>query len=164
MTALVIGYGNTLRGDDGAGPAVAEAVAALGLPGVRVLAVPQLTPELAELLAEACLALFVDASAEKAGEVEVLPVQPAQGTASLCHTSDPGVLLALAWALYGACPPASIVRVPAVCFQFGATMSPPASRGIAEGVREVVRLLGISGIMRSPLSSPVGNPPAGACR
>jgi hypothetical protein len=35
--APVIGYGNTLRGDDGIGPAVAEAVAALGLPGVRVI-------------------------------------------------------------------------------------------------------------------------------
>ena len=31
---LVIGYGNTLRGDDGVGPKVAEAVAALALPGV----------------------------------------------------------------------------------------------------------------------------------
>ena len=32
---LVIGYGNTLRGDDGLGPRVAEAVAALNLPGDR---------------------------------------------------------------------------------------------------------------------------------
>jgi len=32
---LIIGYGNTLRGDDGAGPRVAEAVAGWGLPNVR---------------------------------------------------------------------------------------------------------------------------------
>ena len=30
---LVIGYGNTLRGDDGVGPRVAEAVEKLNLPG-----------------------------------------------------------------------------------------------------------------------------------
>ena len=31
---LVIGYGNTLRQDDGVGPKTAEAIAALNLPGV----------------------------------------------------------------------------------------------------------------------------------
>ena len=60
--ALVIGYGNTLRGDDGIGPAVAEAVAALGLPGVRVIVAHQLTPELAADLADAQLVVFVDAA------------------------------------------------------------------------------------------------------
>ncbi|HEY9173382.1 MAG TPA: hydrogenase maturation protease, partial [Verrucomicrobiae bacterium] len=50
---LVIGYGNTLRRDDGIGPKVAEAVAELNLPGVRSLACPQLTPELAEPIAHA---------------------------------------------------------------------------------------------------------------
>ena len=34
---LVIGVGNPDRGDDGVGPAVASRVAALGLPGVRVV-------------------------------------------------------------------------------------------------------------------------------
>ena len=37
---LVIGYGNTLRGDDGVGPRVAEAIEKLNLPGVRTLDLP----------------------------------------------------------------------------------------------------------------------------
>ena len=34
---LVLGVGNPTRGDDGAGPCVAEQVAALGLPGIEVV-------------------------------------------------------------------------------------------------------------------------------
>ena len=55
MTAdlVVIGYGNELRGDDGAGPRVARAVAAHNLPGVQIITAHQLTPEMADGLAEA---------------------------------------------------------------------------------------------------------------
>ena len=44
---LVIGYGNTLRRDDGVGPKVVEALATENLPGVQPLVCPQLTPEIA---------------------------------------------------------------------------------------------------------------------
>ena len=47
---MVIGYGNTLRSDDGVGPLVAEAVHELVLPDVQTLAAGLLTPELADLL------------------------------------------------------------------------------------------------------------------
>ena len=60
-TILVIGYGNTLRSDDGVGPRVAMAVASREWPGFNAIAVQQLTPELAEPLAAAELAIFVDA-------------------------------------------------------------------------------------------------------
>jgi hydrogenase maturation protease len=84
VTVVVIGYGNTLRGDDGAGPAVAQAIADRALPGVRSLAVPQLTPELAEIVAEANLVVFVDAAlmAEDDG-IRAVSVQPAQRLESL---------------------------------------------------------------------------------
>jgi hydrogenase maturation protease len=152
-TAVVIGYGNPLRGDDGAGPEVAAEVARLGLPGVRALAVPQLTPELAEALAGARLAVFVDAwmgpkaaaqgvwgrSAPNA--VEALSVQAVGRPAFLGHTCDPGSLLALAEAVYGTCPPAWIIHIPAFCFPFGAGLSPGARRGATAAIREVVRLV-----------------------
>ena len=57
---LVIGYGNTLRSDDGAGQRVAELVAEWKLPNVRSLPVHQLTPELAEPISQAELVIFVD--------------------------------------------------------------------------------------------------------
>ena len=45
---LVIGYGNSLRRDDGVGPRVAEAIEALNLPGVQTLVCQLLSPEHAE--------------------------------------------------------------------------------------------------------------------
>jgi hydrogenase maturation protease len=164
MTAVVIGYGNTLRSDDGAGPAVADAVAALRLPGVRVVAVHQLTPDLAELLADARPAVFVDAAIESPyGYVEVRRVQPAQQNGSLGHTSDPGVLVALASAVYGVCPPTWIVRVPVASFQLGTGLSRCASDGVAEAVREVLHILARSEVMPVPACAQAGSPRAGAC-
>src|SRR5262245_30725916 len=58
-SVVVVGYGNELRGDDAVGPRVAQAVAAWDLPGVCGLAIHQLTPELAEILAAAARAIFV---------------------------------------------------------------------------------------------------------
>src|SRR5436305_5490516 len=76
-TVVVIGYGNTLRGDDAAGPRAARAVASWDLPGVIAKAVPQLTPELAELVAAAHLAVFVDARLAADGDpVEFRPIEP----------------------------------------------------------------------------------------
>ena len=49
---LVIGYGNEPRGDDAIGPQVAQCVSAWSRPEVVGLAVHQLTPELAALLAD----------------------------------------------------------------------------------------------------------------
>jgi len=63
---LIIGYGNTLRGDDGAGPRVAEVVAGWSLPNVRAISAAQLTPELAEALAGAEVVIFVDAQVSQA--------------------------------------------------------------------------------------------------
>lgn len=142
IEAVVIGYGNTLRGDDAAGPIVAEAIAALGLPRVRTLIAPQLTPELAEVLAEAGVAVFVDAAEMPDPErVEVVSVAAAGRSQSLGHTSDPGVLLALAVAVYGRCPPACLVRIPAASFALGAGLSPITRRACAAAVQEIVRLV-----------------------
>jgi hydrogenase maturation protease len=60
---LIIGYGNPLRGDDDVGwEAASRLAAALPSEAVHILAVHQLTPELAEAVSEADLLIFVDAS------------------------------------------------------------------------------------------------------
>jgi Ni,Fe-hydrogenase maturation factor len=59
---LVIGVGNDLRGDDGAGRAVVEQVTRAAVPGVRAIWSQQLVPELVEPLATARLIVFVDAT------------------------------------------------------------------------------------------------------
>lgn len=67
---LLIGYGNTLRSDDGVGPSVVEAIDQRQLLGVRSLTCHQLGPELAADLATAGRVLFVDARWQTAAETE----------------------------------------------------------------------------------------------
>lgn len=58
--AVVIGLGNVFRRDDGIGPAVAAAVDAIGMPGVRVVC-PAETTAILDAWAGARLAVVVDA-------------------------------------------------------------------------------------------------------
>jgi hydrogenase maturation protease len=127
---LVIGYGNELRGDDGAGPRVARAVAGWGLPGVRSLAVHQLAPELAEEMARAERVAFVDAAAGAEGVVCWRRLRAATGPARLGHASDPAWLLGLARLLYGRSPEAWLATAPARDLGYGAGLSPEAARGV----------------------------------
>ena len=129
---LVIGYGNAIRGDDGAGLRLAEAVEALHLPGVRVIACHQLTPDLAEPLAGARAALFADARpAIDEAPVEIFPVLPETKGGFSLHSGSPAGLLALAQALYGRCPPAWCVAIPAVDFNLGEMLTETARHGVA---------------------------------
>lgn len=138
---LVIGYGNELRSDDGAGPATARAVDELGLPGVRALALPQLTPDLACEIAEARAVIFVDARpAEGPCAVEVLALVPSAPRPVGSHASDPQALLALAHALYGRCPPAWLVAVPGAQFDLGTELSPVTQAAVAEAVQHIQAL------------------------
>lgn len=106
-SAVVIGYGNSLRGDDGLGWMVADLLAdgRPAWPGVEVIRTHQLTPELAHTVAHCTLAVFVDAACDLApGQVavrRVLPAAPRGG--SLGHHFDPPQLLHYAHALYGQC-------------------------------------------------------------
>jgi hydrogenase maturation protease len=138
---LVIGYGNELRGDDGAGPRVARAVADWGDPEVKALAVHQVAPELAAELAEAERVVFVDAAVD-AGAVCWRHVPAAAGPVSLGHTSDPGWLLALAQALDGRAPAAWLVTIPAGRLGFGDILSPQTEWGVAAVLHQLATLSG----------------------
>lgn len=152
---LVIGYGNTLRGDDAAGPRAAEAIAALALPGVRVLSCHQLTPELAEPLAEAQRAVFVDAAVDRPRTVRLRPLKPQTAARPASHATDPRALLALARELFGRAPRAWWLTIPAARFDFGETLSPLTRRGIALAVNRIRALAGVQrGMARSARRSP----------
>ncbi|PJF48943.1 MAG: hydrogenase maturation protease [Chloroflexi bacterium] len=144
---LIIGYGNTLRQDDGAGPRVAEIVASWHLPNVRAISMHQLTPELADALASAEVVIFVDARradphVQPPADVTFTAIGAAEdGTrAADTHTSDPRRLLALTQQLYGRCPQAWLVSVPGVDFDFGESLSERARQGVEVALRRI-RLL-----------------------
>ncbi|MGO8675189.1 MAG: hydrogenase maturation protease [Limisphaerales bacterium] len=137
---LVIGYGNTLRRDDGVGPGVAEAVAALGLPGVQTLACALLTPELAEPVARAGMVVFVDAAVDAPREVQLRRLEPADSARILAHAADPRTLLALARDVFGHAPPAWWLTIPIEDLGIGEELSAMARSGSEVAVREIQRL------------------------
>lgn len=122
---LVVGYGNTLRRDDGVGPHIADTVASWNIPGLEALAMHQLTPELAPRFAAVARVIFVDAALHTP-QVELRPVSPGPATQALGHACSPSWLLGLTQALYGSCPEAWLLTVPVVDLGFGEELSLPA--------------------------------------
>jgi hydrogenase maturation protease len=165
MKILAIGYGNTLRGDDGVGPLVAERLAAQNLPNLESLAVPQLMPELAADMAQVEIVLFIDAcvgegnrnqSPPELGDLGsnckkvatspisfqplIKPLFPAPSVIRLDHAWSPSVLLHLSKTLYGANPSAYQILIPVVQFDYGATLSAIARNGMNQAI-EIIQTI-----------------------
>jgi hydrogenase maturation protease len=134
---LVIGYGNSLRGDDGVGPRVAEAIEASQLPGVRVLVSQQLSPEQADLVARARRVIFVDAAVDDTSSVKFRQLEPGQTTQLMAHAADPRTLLALARDVFGRAPEAWWLTIPAMNLGFGQDFSPETEAGFHAAVRQI---------------------------
>ena len=144
QNVLVIGWGNELLGDDAAGRRVAQALEEESLPGVEVVDVHQLTPELALRLVGTACVIFVDAcpAAEHQGiQLQRLAAtEPGEHHAGVGHTGRPEGLLAMADELYGARPEAWLVAVPARSFEPGDPLSETVRAGIVDAVEAVKRL------------------------
>jgi len=137
---LVIGYGNTLRGDDGVGPRVAEAVAALNLPGVRTLICQQLSPEHAAPISLAQTVIFVDAAVDAPQEVQLRRLEPKDTSQLMAHAADPRTMLALSRDVFGHVPQAWWLTIPAVKLDFTEDLTPEAQHGFAAAVEKIQAL------------------------
>jgi len=142
--ALIIGYGNDLRSDDGAGVRVAARLAeqsARSPHAARVVITRLLTPDLVDGIATAAQVVFVDAYAarERDARIRIDRISgddayksydpPVSG-----HHADPAELLRLTDRLYGKRPDAWVVGIPAFNFAFGEAMSTDTLRWIDEAV------------------------------
>jgi hydrogenase maturation protease len=134
---LVIGYGNTLRSDDGVGPRVVEAVDALDLQNVQTLACDLLTPELAEPISRAKLVVFVDAAVDAPREVQLRPLAPAESSQIMAHAADPRTMLALARDVFGHAPPGWWLTIPIENTRIGDQLSEFANTGLAVAVERI---------------------------
>ena len=122
---LLLGVGNPLRGDDGLGWHAAAALAAQPrLTDTNVIIRHQLTPELAEDIATARLAVLIDAClGDTPGCVSVREVTPAPGS-SWSHQLRPEDVVGLAHAVFGAVPQVFLVTVSGARFGYGSQLSP----------------------------------------
>lgn len=136
---LLIGYGNPGRLDDGLGPALAEAVEKLDLPGVTVEANYQLTVEDAAEVARHQVVLFADADVGGPEPFWVKRIGPGSGHLSFStHSVEPQAVVALARELFGAESEAYVMGIRGYAFnQFGERLSPQAIDNLAAAVRYV---------------------------
>jgi hydrogenase maturation protease len=156
---VVAGYGNPLRGDDGAGYRLAlEARERYrGRPDVAVLVGHQPVPEWAEVLAGVAVAYLVDATPAgeggAAGGVRLVRLTDGSGdpppdnrqatSPSLLdgHALGPAALLALCREAYGRAPEAFLLTIPAVRLDFADRLTAPAAAAVDEALHLLDRLL-----------------------
>ncbi len=142
VKSLIVGYGNSLRSDDGIGIEVARIVAGWHLPEVRSLSLHQLTPELAADLAQVDLAIFVDACQTfGADTVKLDSLKPLDTIEIRSHFSVPTAILSLTQAIYGKCPQAWWLIVPGINFQLGERLSSVGEKGVSQAVIQIRNLI-----------------------
>ena len=132
LNTLIIGYGNALRGDDGAGFLAAELLRdRIRNPEIEILSQHQLLPELMEPISRASRVIFIDASVSgRAGKVHRIPLRPAPACARVTHHATPEALLAGAQSLYGHTPEATLYVIPGRNFQVGQELTPSVRRAV----------------------------------
>lgn len=166
--ALVIGYGNPLRGDDGIGWHVANALAAdPRSAGLRVISAHQLSPEHAEDLAGADVAVLVDAQVDgdpppRPGHWVVDRIEPpvgatGSGPGAWSHHCTPESLAELARELYGRAATVVVVGVGVRCTDPGESLSPPLAAAVPSIVAAVLELAGGDGPAADPAGRNAGN-------
>jgi hydrogenase maturation protease len=137
---LILACGNTLRGDDGLGPWLAQWAEQRfqSEPEVRIISRQQWTPELAEEVAQTESVLFIDCSVDSApGLIQLLPVDPASSTQSLgTHHSGAAELLAMAREFYNSMPRISMqLTVGAGSTELSEQFSPAVTAALPEACR-----------------------------
>jgi hydrogenase maturation protease len=137
IKTLVIGYGNPGRLDDGLGPAFAERIKSLDLPGVTVESNYQLNIEDAELISSYDVVVFADASLNCTAPYDFQSLEqkaPMIGFSS--HSISASSLLGLANELFGASPRAWSMAIRGYDFnEFGEYLSPRAQDNLESAVR-----------------------------
>ncbi len=126
LDVLILGYGNTLRGDDALGIHAAHALHELYCTdgGIRVLATSQLTPDLAEDISQAQMILFIDAAASGLpGEIHSEEISLADEKVRFTHHWTPRTLLMLSKQLYGRAPLAMTLTMAVASSEIGVGLS-----------------------------------------
>lgn len=141
--ALVIGFGNTLRSDDGLGHYVAKQLSMeVSDPDVQILDMHELVAEIADSVCRAEMVIFVDAAGDgEPGHLRCARLAPAAEGGASSHHLSPASLLQLTVKLYGRCPPAYLITVTGANFDLGETLSPTVAAAIPGVVKQIRELL-----------------------
>jgi len=114
--ALLIGYGNPGRGDDGLGPAFAERVAARNLTGLTVDIDFQLMADHALVISEHDLVIFADAGLGMTAPFRFDELTECVPQNMGSHDVTPEAAVALAQLLFHSAPRAFVLAISGDCF------------------------------------------------
>ena len=131
---LVLGYGNRGRQDDGLGPAVADAIAALRWPNVTTWENDQLALEDTIEVAAHEVVVFVDAAREGPAPFTLERIAPAMNIAFSSHLLAPETVLAIAGQQFGAAPQAYLLAIRGYGFEFQEGLTDGAARNLGLAV------------------------------
>ena len=137
---LVIGYGNELRADDGAGRVVANAIEERELDGVTVRSLSQLTPELSLEIAGRERVVFVDASVDT-DELKVEPVAAGDpGGGVMTHHGHPASILSLVGTVGDQPGEAFVISIPAENLGLGFELSERTQAAVDEAIEIIAAM------------------------
>jgi len=142
IQCLILSCGNTLRSDDGVGPFLSEWARKhfADRKEIQILTRHQWTPDLAEDLASAATALFIDCSVEAApGEILLRPAEPTPPAAGLAtHHSGAPELLSLTQELFGSLPHCSLLlTIGAGSTELGEQFSPAVQAALPKARKQL---------------------------
>ena len=145
----IVGYGNRERRDDGVGPWVVDELqerpAMAGK--VRLLARPQLEPDLLEDLSQAELVILVDASVEcHEGGIRWTRIDPGKWRQPfLTHSLEPAFLLNLMEAVHQRSPATWLVSIQGEDFGHGEGLSLPTQERARKVIADLVKMIAEEG-------------------
>ena len=138
---LVIGYGNTLRGDDAAGVKAAELIAQRH-PEFEYIYLHQLVPELIEKIGDYDIVFFIDAQKDITQPSVRLIAPSIEADQPRTHFISPESLLALSQQLYQRMPSnAYVIGIPASEFKFSEELSAQTTQGVTDCLAIVEQLI-----------------------
>lgn len=146
--ALLIGYGNPLRQDDGVGWQVAAEISTQfpAASGVKVVQLHQLLPEVAHWLSETeRVAVLVDtavSTTQPPGTITCQKVMPEPLTpTSFSHHLAPGIVVGMAQELYGRVPPTFLLTIVGEDFGMGEGLSTAVGQKLPHLIHKATHLL-----------------------
>ncbi len=144
MQTLVIGFGNTLRGDDALGRIACQQLRTM-VEARRVRVVDQAapTPELAADVASAALVIFIDAAHDGPRDtIATRRLTSSSPRQTMAHRIDPGTLVALAGHVYRRQPPAYLISFRGRSFDLcDNRLSPEAEAACKDIIQRTLELI-----------------------
>jgi hydrogenase maturation protease len=138
---LVIGYGNTMRSDDGVGVWIANKIGSLNFPDIEVRTFHQLGMELVPDLISYDRVIFADGAVEGEPTAHRTCVPSDSSASTSEHNITPEYLQRLALDVFGLSLDVHLFTARGDSFEFGFDISPAAQRRADDVIIQIISLL-----------------------